>query len=135
ERERKRARDGRRGHHQHVGRSAARGGLVHQPLALQDSEAVLLVNGHKPQPREGHLLDRKSTRLNSSHGSISYAVFCLKKKIYGGIYILPANYQYLWKSSISPLSDMSLWGTGVAYWNSRATGHGTVIKLNTNLNE
>src|SRR3989337_697323 len=26
------------------------------------------------------VLDRKSTRLNSSHGSISYAVFCLKKK-------------------------------------------------------
>src|SRR5207245_11630475 len=29
-----------------------------------------------PRPRR----DRKSTRLNSSHGSISYAVFCLKKK-------------------------------------------------------
>src|SRR2546422_5387407 len=29
--------------------------------------------------REG-LIDRKSTRLNSSHGYISYAVFCLKKK-------------------------------------------------------
>src|SRR5207249_6877308 len=28
-----------------------------------------------------HILDRKSTRLNSSHVSISYAVFCLKKKI------------------------------------------------------
>src|SRR5690242_16236666 len=28
--------------------------------------------------------DRKSTRLNSSHMSISYAVFCLKKKINGG---------------------------------------------------
>src|SRR3989449_5796647 len=28
----------------------------------------------------GDLLDRKSTRLNSSHGYISYAVFCLKKK-------------------------------------------------------
>src|SRR3712207_8422069 len=28
---------------------------------------------------EGHL-DRKSTRLNSSHANISYAVFCLKKK-------------------------------------------------------
>src|SRR5207245_10151605 len=28
----------------------------------------------------GLFLDRKSTRLNSSHGSISYAVFCLKKK-------------------------------------------------------
>src|SRR5689334_24546516 len=27
-----------------------------------------------------HLEDRKSTRLNSSHSSISYAVFCLKKK-------------------------------------------------------
>src|SRR5207245_4433207 len=26
------------------------------------------------------VIDRKSTRLNSSHGSISYAVFCLKKK-------------------------------------------------------
>src|SRR5207245_9698020 len=26
------------------------------------------------------LVDRKSTRLNSSHGSISYAVFCLKQK-------------------------------------------------------
>src|SRR5207245_8896610 len=31
--------------------------------------------------RPGRILeDRKSTRLNSSHGSISYAVFCLKKK-------------------------------------------------------
>src|SRR5207245_7506771 len=29
-------------------------------------------------------LDRKSTRLNSSHGSISYAVFCLKKKSWAG---------------------------------------------------
>src|SRR3712207_7124873 len=28
----------------------------------------------------GHLVDRKSTRLNSSHANISYAVFCLKKK-------------------------------------------------------
>src|SRR3989449_7688572 len=29
---------------------------------------------------EGGPADRKSTRLNSSHGYISYAVFCLKKK-------------------------------------------------------
>src|SRR5437868_8307176 len=29
---------------------------------------------------QGTILDRKSTRLNSSHVSISYAVFCLKKK-------------------------------------------------------
>src|SRR5437868_5735276 len=32
--------------------------------------------------------DRKSTRLNSSHVSISYAVFCLKKKRYHLIFIL-----------------------------------------------
>src|SRR2546429_6997577 len=32
----------------------------------------------------GALPDRKSTRLNSSHGYISYAVFCLKKKILAG---------------------------------------------------
>src|SRR2546422_2830336 len=30
--------------------------------------------------RAAHVQDRKSTRLNSSHGYISYAVFCLKKK-------------------------------------------------------
>src|SRR3712207_7337384 len=29
---------------------------------------------------DDHALDRKSTRLNSSHANISYAVFCLKKK-------------------------------------------------------
>src|SRR2546422_6060075 len=39
--------------------------------------------------------DRKSTRLNSSHGYISYAVFCLKKK---NIYSFPA--------SCSPISIM-----------------------------
>src|SRR2546429_5969376 len=33
-----------------------------------------------PGPRRLSSLDRKSTRLNSSHGYISYAVFCLKKK-------------------------------------------------------
>src|SRR2546429_6840123 len=31
-------------------------------------------------PLEMPAIDRKSTRLNSSHGYISYAVFCLKKK-------------------------------------------------------
>src|SRR3712207_7204569 len=31
-------------------------------------------------PGVGAALDRKSTRLNSSHANISYAVFCLKKK-------------------------------------------------------
>src|SRR5205814_10372320 len=35
----------------------------------------------RPPPRSAAAPDRKSTRLNSSHLGISYAVFCLKKKI------------------------------------------------------
>src|SRR5688572_32431180 len=35
---------------------------------------------HDAQRAGGHAQDRKSTRLNSSHSQISYAVFCLKKK-------------------------------------------------------
>src|SRR2546429_3509936 len=38
--------------------------------------------GRYSSVRDGLLEDRKSTRLNSSHGYISYAVFCLKKKKY-----------------------------------------------------
>src|SRR3712207_7302334 len=34
----------------------------------------------QPDVEEAFLVDRKSTRLNSSHANISYAVFCLKKK-------------------------------------------------------
>src|SRR2546429_4011149 len=40
-------------------------------------DQIELVAGEKYVGRGG---DRKSTRLNSSHGYISYAVFCLKKK-------------------------------------------------------
>src|SRR2546422_7510268 len=36
--------------------------------------------GSRATWRRVSALDRKSTRLNSSHGYISYAVFCLKKK-------------------------------------------------------
>ena len=43
---------------------------------------IILSNTYHLWLRPGDELDRKSTRLNSSHGSISYAVFCLKKKIY-----------------------------------------------------
>src|SRR3712207_8782985 len=39
---------------------------------LRDSAVVLFERDYSP--------DRKSTRLNSSHANISYAVFCLKKK-------------------------------------------------------
>src|SRR6266853_3160926 len=37
------------------------------------------LRGDRRRDRAGHA-DRKSTRLNSSHSQISYAVFCLKKK-------------------------------------------------------
>src|SRR2546422_7656107 len=42
-----------------------------------DHHAVL---GRQQALRRRERVDRKSTRLNSSHGYISYAVFCLKKK-------------------------------------------------------
>src|SRR2546422_5712400 len=38
------------------------------------------IHGHERRPALRPRGDRKSTRLNSSHGYISYAVFCLKKK-------------------------------------------------------
>src|SRR2546422_5232153 len=42
---------------------------------------VVLINMPAGDPQIGDRgIDRKSTRLNSSHGYISYAVFCLKKK-------------------------------------------------------
>src|SRR3712207_7126841 len=39
-----------------------------------------VVVGRLVAVRAGGAVDRKSTRLNSSHANISYAVFCLKKK-------------------------------------------------------
>src|SRR3712207_8625550 len=49
-----------------------------------DRRVVALPGGvHHPEAEPGRLqsgADRKSTRLNSSHANISYAVFCLKKK-------------------------------------------------------
>src|SRR5690554_1201296 len=45
-----------------------------------DQEGLAAGEGVHRAPLVGHVLDRKSTRLNSSHVRISYAVFCLKKK-------------------------------------------------------
>src|SRR5207245_2351113 len=49
------------------------------PEVHPSAVAVARLAGPRLQAGEG-VEDRKSTRLNSSHGSISYAVFCLKKK-------------------------------------------------------
>src|SRR2546428_7752723 len=48
--------------------------------ALADGQHARRENTGSFQPPQEHDLDRKSTRLNSSHDQISYAVFCLKKK-------------------------------------------------------
>src|SRR5438445_8434811 len=42
--------------------------------------AAVVAGDAEPAAGVGHGGDRKSTRLNSSHANISYAVFCLKKK-------------------------------------------------------
>src|SRR2546422_8504565 len=57
------------------GQSAASARIRELVTALTDAVVSALV---RRQPAGG--TDRKSTRLNSSHGYISYAVFCLKKK-------------------------------------------------------
>src|SRR5690625_5608559 len=44
------------------------------------SPKLKLASQPAPLGKRHHLGDRKSTRLNSSHVAISYAVFCLKKK-------------------------------------------------------
>src|SRR3712207_354834 len=46
----------------------------------QQNLQKIVVCGCLAQRYAEELLDRKSTRLNSSHANISYAVFCLKKK-------------------------------------------------------
>src|SRR2546429_3582576 len=48
-----------------------------------------------------HPLDRKSTRLNSSHGYISYAVFCLKKKKKIIAYLTDLDVHYTYSTCIS----------------------------------
>src|SRR5690242_20825633 len=53
--------------------------LFYQLIGTGDHAADRLADAHR-HGRRFRLTDRKSTRLNSSHMSISYAVFCLKKK-------------------------------------------------------
>src|SRR3712207_7548152 len=57
---------------------AHQAGVVQE--ALLDEEVRGDVGVLEPRRAVAHGPDRKSTRLNSSHANISYAVFCLKKK-------------------------------------------------------
>src|SRR5690625_6656941 len=68
--------------------------LTHARQALAHAQAIITLASHSDNPLAEPLtlgapctiapyfypLDRKSTRLNSSHVAISYAVFCFKKK-------------------------------------------------------
>src|SRR3712207_7321101 len=55
---------------------AGRGGGLREARRLRSGPRRL------GRPTHAHGRDRKSTRLNSSHANISYAVFCLKKNKY-----------------------------------------------------
>src|SRR2546429_5658047 len=59
-------------------KSASQLDPIKQRHGLGDAQLIHVTFGKRAQLR--HKRDRKSTRLNSSHGYISYAVFCLKKK-------------------------------------------------------
>src|SRR3712207_8441639 len=64
--------------------AGGRRGLPARPLRAR--RAVVRLDLRRPSVRRAvqrqhhRAVDRKSTRLNSSHANISYAVFCLKKK-------------------------------------------------------
>src|SRR5439155_26972966 len=53
-------------------------GEVNWPVVTRDDRHVIFASSRGG--RQSLWTDRKSTRLNSSHVAISYAVFCLKKK-------------------------------------------------------
>src|SRR3712207_7858608 len=83
-----RSHDGPRANHNSHSRRAGR--LPRGPFSYRPGDGFHVgqpVDGAKHHrhflpttPSQGHTADRKSTRLNSSHANISYAVFCLKKK-------------------------------------------------------
>src|SRR5437868_7957859 len=91
--------DERDAHARPLGARVSAGDAERHEIALQVVERIVVGSGRRGRSREGmklverlrqhdacilrergQHLDRKSTRLNSSHVSISYAVFCLKKK-------------------------------------------------------
>src|SRR5205085_8929271 len=51
-----------------------------RPVFLDNGNVVVMIDDKTGFSSTAGEVDRKSTRLNSSHSQISYAVFCLKKK-------------------------------------------------------
>src|SRR5256886_14438379 len=58
-----------------------------------------------PATRNNPFLDRKSTRLNSSHSQISYAAFCLQKKNRSSTRCCPSSPPEIRRSTIEPRSS------------------------------
>src|SRR2546421_9406290 len=54
--------------------------ICQQSLRRSSAQTPTVGRAHALPASDSRLQDRKSTRLNSSHDQISYAVFCLKKK-------------------------------------------------------
>src|SRR5207245_4496643 len=70
-----------------------------------------------------HAVDRKSTRLNSSHGSISYAVLCLKQKKMPTVRLTAAGTLAPSRPAMSPPSSgISPWRHGAARARNRRCG-------------
>src|SRR3712207_7010836 len=66
------------------GAPAPRVAMALTPAAVAPTEQSAADEVISLQDLSPEAADRKSTRLNSSHANISYAVFCLKKKIVEG---------------------------------------------------
>src|SRR5258708_23817228 len=106
--------------------NSGQGGLLlrsAQSVAAHARCVPYAAGGGMPADRGGAGRDRKSTRLNSSHQIISYAVFCLKKK--------KTCYTTSFHSaSYFALSSHKSWpspppvGAAMSRWSSLATGHG-----------
>src|SRR5690606_40368611 len=66
---------------EHAPRRRQRRARLAQPVDAPEESPRVARRGRDAEPRgAARMRDRKSTRLNSSHVKISYAVFCLKKK-------------------------------------------------------
>src|SRR2546429_9898083 len=87
-------------------------------VSLPQKSAVYLID--KPGAQQSVIIagivDRKSTRLNSSHGYISYAVFCLKKKHNKSTPLRPSHAPLRIASSDLRISPVTLPGSTTYPW-------------------
>src|SRR3712207_8113861 len=86
--------------------------LFRSPTSERAARVGHVAGGHPAEPQEPHREgepaegDRKSTRLNSSHANISYAVFCLKKKKISTVHVCtPVTDYYRTPSSSSQTTE------------------------------